>query len=408
MDKVFFQKDGYGDTVVTLAGKLQFQSCLDYLFNTLVRNDQKSQREGLIRPGNYQATLSQLEMEMSNEALWLFACAFVCRQQSVCEQIWDKAGWNINWSSPHMQPLSLMAAMLSSVSLYDFILNRFKETGMAEIWCSKEYKSYELYVNRYSIDICTIDMIAISKNDELIKKLDSVKFSHLRLIEELIFSSIQKKDLKTLERICKQKNKELFKTCSAFPNTYFRIQSKHLLNPLGMAIAQNWPAGIQCILKNGCFSLQKETKPPHDSIIDSLSIAVDLGHYPIAEYLLSQGAKPNGFENREDKNSAPIFYAIKNNNLPMVQLLIQNKASLTYNFPLIHAILLRRIQIASYLIKTIGLSAALGQVQIARSSNLGSPQNQTLIENVYMSMIYQQARSLQSRQSSPSSISNSR
>ncbi len=119
MDKVFFQKDGYGNTVVTLAGKLKFQHCLDYLFNTLVINKQKSQRVGLIRRGIYQATLSQLETEMSNEALWLFACAFVCKQQSVCVQIWEKAGWNRNWGAFDMQPLSFMAAMLSSVSLYD-------------------------------------------------------------------------------------------------------------------------------------------------------------------------------------------------------------------------------------------------------------------------------------------------
>ena len=101
-----------------------------------------------------------------------------------------------------------------------------------------------------------------------------------------------------------------------------------------MAIAQNWLEGIQCILTNGCFSLQEEKNSPQ-SILDPLSIAVDFGHYPIAKYLLSQGANPNGSENRENKNSAPIFYAIKNNNLAMVQLLIQNKASPSYNFPLI-------------------------------------------------------------------------
>ncbi len=111
---------------------------------------------------------------------------------------------------------------------------------MANIWLKKQYNSYELYVNKDKIDICTIDMIAISKNDELIKKLDSVELNRLSSLVELIFSSIQKKDLKTLEKICKQKNKALFKAYSDFPNTYFRIQSKHLLNPLGMAIAQNW------------------------------------------------------------------------------------------------------------------------------------------------------------------------
>ena len=91
MDKVFYQKDGYGDTVVTLAGKLKFQPCLDYFFNTFVVNEDKTQWRGVIKPGNYQATLSRLDTEMSNEALWLFACAFVCQQQSVCGQILEKA-----------------------------------------------------------------------------------------------------------------------------------------------------------------------------------------------------------------------------------------------------------------------------------------------------------------------------
>ena len=77
-----------------------------------------------------------------------------------------------------MQPLSMMAAMLSSVSLYDFALNQLDEGDLADIWITKDYSSYELYVNRDNISICsTIDMIAISKNDELVKKLDSVEFS---------------------------------------------------------------------------------------------------------------------------------------------------------------------------------------------------------------------------------------
>ena len=402
MDKVFYQKDGYGNTVVTLARKLKFQSCLDYFFNTFVVNEDKTQWKGVIKPGNYQATLSRLDTEMSNEALWLFACAFVCQQQSVCQQILEKPRWDKTWSGSDV-PLAMIAAMLSSVNLYDYALNQLDEGDLANIWVVKDYWSYELYTNRALSTLCAIDMIALSKNNELVKKLDSVKFSKTSLVEELIFFSIQKKDLKILEKICQRKNKALFTGTSAFPNTYFRIQSKHLLNPLGMAIAQNWLEGIQCILTNGCFSLQEEKNSLGRSILDPLSIAVDFGHYPIANYLLSQGANPNGSENRQVKSSAPIFYAIKNNNLAMVQLLIQNKASPSYNFPLIHAFLLRKFQIANYLIKIIGLSPAIAQVEKARNSNLGPHQNRTLIENVYKEMIFRQNQSLQSGQSTASS-----
>ena len=152
------------------------------------------------------------------------------------------------------------------------------------------------------------------------------------------------------------------------------------------------------------FSLQKEKKPEYHSIIDSLSIAVDFGHYAIAEYLLSQGANPNGLKNRENKNEAPIFYAIKNNNPAMVQLLIQNNVSLTCHFPLIHAILLNKIRIINDLIKAIGFSAALGQVQKARTVDLGPVQNH-MMENAYTNLLYHQNQIRRSRQSSASSSS---
>ena len=409
MDKVFYQKNGYGDTAVTLAGKLKFQPCLDYFFNTFVVN---LQWRGVFNLERYQNTLGALNWgnwgrETSDEALRLFACTFVCEQHAVCEQIFATPGWDITGTKPP-QYLSMMAAMLGSVKLFDFVLHELDESGLIEltdIWMTRYHSSYELYANRQGDSFSTIDMIAVSKNNELVKKLDSVEFNKTSFMRELIFFSIQQKDIKTLEKICRQKKEALLTSYSAFPNTYFRIQSKHLLNPLGMAIAQNWLEGIQFLLTNGCFSLQEEKNSPQP-ILDPLSIAVDFGYYPIAKYLLSQGANPNGSVNRENKNSAPIFYAIKNNNLAMVQLLIQNKASTSYNFPLIHAFLLRKIQIVEYLIKIIGFSAAIVQVEKVRNFNLGPPQNRILIEKFYNKlnkmMIFHANQNQQTCQSSTS------
>ena len=166
------------------------------------------------------------------------------------------------------------------------------------------------------------------------------------------FFYIENKDIVGLKRVCADYEDVdcLIYDFSYFPNANFRIQSHHPLLPIGAAIAKNWFEGVQCILENTCYSLSTEryTDIQDNRLVpNSLIIAVSLGRTEIVYYLLLKGANPDGFKDPEVKEPAPIYYAIENNRLDLVQLLVMagaslqiaNKAYPLHISPLISAIL---------------------------------------------------------------------
>jgi ankyrin repeat protein len=178
---------------------------------------------------------------------------------------------------------------------------------------------------------------------------------------------------------------------TSFPNRYYNINSDQNLLPIGAAIAKNWLQGVQFILESG-FSLYKETDMNDEFFPNSLSLAIDFGRTGIARYLLEMKADPNGFHDPDNEQSAPIFHAIEKNNLEVVKLLVENKASLdieneareTPRYPLVSAALNRNPEITQYLLQNISTSTAIQQLwNVSSFFKSRSSKERALLAEIY-------------------------
>ncbi len=378
LDMIAYQKDGFGNTTLTLAAELGFQGYLDYCFNIFVVNSDRVVPRGIVALGNYDLTLSSLDSKMSEDALWLFAFAYVCNQHDLICIIKHKPHWNKSWF-PQLKNLSLgmIAVILSSESLLDYAFRGMNENALERPCHEARKKRYpfELYTNTKDCYLSIGDMASISKNRKLIEVL--FVYSTSWSTEEFFFY-IENKDIVGLKRVCRDYEDQdcLIYDFSHFPNANFRIQSHHPLLPIGAAIAKNWFEGVQCILENTCYSLSTEryTDLQDNRLLpNSLIIAVSLGRTKIVYYLLLKGAHPDGFNDPEVKEPAPIYYAIENNRLDLVQLLVMagaslqiaNKAYPLHISPLISAILNGYSPIWQFLVTRMGINNSLHQIKLA-------------------------------------------
>jgi hypothetical protein len=392
VDMVFYQKDGHGETVITLARRLNFQIFLDYCFQTLIFNN-FGRKCGIVKPGNYQQILLELESDRSDTALWLFACAFVCNQTMHCQAILQTKAWKKPWMDTDEDHDSLfsIAAMLGCVDLLDFAL-KILTSDELRIQSSlvMRYDSLALYHNPKPCGLSMCDLIALSKNQQLITRYSESDFFGCGI--ELIFYYMEKKDLEGLQNFFDENSiDDSLLERSLFPNSYYGIHSQHRLIPIGVAVAKNWVEGVQCMIDNG-FSILSEPRP---TIIDSyfthfLSIAIDFGYVEMALYLLSQGIGPDGFTNPAIEEPAPIFYAVKNNSLELVEILlnhgasleITNKADDLHRFPLVSAILYGHEHLTQYMINRLGIHKAMEQI-----NEVGKVYNLSSLEAAYSSLI---------------------
>ena len=95
IDRVFYQKNSKGQTAISLAGHYKLQKFLDFCFNTFIVEGHRLNRNAdiLVKTGNYSEVMDDLNHSMSNEALWIFACAFICKQDEPYRIISQKSAW---------------------------------------------------------------------------------------------------------------------------------------------------------------------------------------------------------------------------------------------------------------------------------------------------------------------------
>jgi hypothetical protein len=406
-DIIFTQKNAVGETVITLARRLNLQDFLDYCFQTLIINRPPLHPESpkrLVNTGSYADLLSELDSKMSNEALWTYACAYMCNQQDICKVLSSKSRWDIRFLGEKREPMSIVDAWLGSNEIWRAMLQRYYTDALededGDEFLQQQWDAipeYEKEVTHFKLngDFTLAEVAALTKNRKMIEEFEAG--DHGRT--ELLYYYLENKNLTFLNMYEDDENDEessVF-TCSAAPNSHYNVDSDEILLPIGLAIAKNWPKGVRCILDSG-FSLIREQTTYYAFFLNSLSLAIDFGRTEIIKLLLRRGANPNGFADPENKQAAPIFHAIQKGKLEYVQLLVEHKASLdienkadkTYRFPLVSAVLHGCSEITDYLVKTMDIPRALYQLENSVSFFQSRPRQKLLLEKFHSDLSKQQ------------------
>jgi ankyrin repeat protein len=386
-DMLFFQKDCFGNTVLTLANQLGFQSFLDYCFMILLEQAPMLSPLRIIKIVDYYRVFNRPEFSMCSEALWWFACAFVCRQQSVCDDILKKPAWNKFWNED-IDNLLRIACMLSSVNLANYFLAGISGDDTKLIVSAEEDDPFRFYHYTPNIHL-PLSIAIMSKNLEIIDLLR--KYTHEN--HELIFYFIENKNLSGLQLCWKAFRNKLrnFSKKTNLPHSIYRIYTSHVLIPLSLAIIKNWLAGVQFLIDKGFSPNITKTSDGFDGevIAHPLALAAELNRTEIAAYLLTHDADVNDGGYSYHGNH-PIFYAIKNDNLKMVQLLAEHHADFNivddytiaiHKYPLVSAVLYQRNDIIAFIIKKIGIPAGITQLKtVLQKSSLLLAEEERLIK----------------------------
>ncbi len=405
IDRVFYQKNSDGETAITLAARYQLQDLLDFCFRVLViENPQELSR--LINIGNYPSVLKNLDDKMSTEALWIFACAYVCNQTQICADIAKKRAWNKSWCRTQewkgnkalddtvefdeSESLLVIAILFSSHNLLQELLS-----GLNPWQCIlllneplAYNNSYELYIvnDDGAFRATPTDLVLFGKNKAIINFIRwkiFAKEDEVLVSRNLLPYFIESKDLEGLSNFVESAPR-LLRYPTDLENKYHNIDCRHDLLPIGLAIAKNSLEAVKLIVENSLTDDEKnDDEGDDDKYIHPLSLAVELERTEIVKYLLSTGMNPDGDEDpgTDIENAAPIFYAVKQNNLSLVKLLVEHHASLEiknqnidyipntrlkncrYPYPLTGAILNENTEIVQYIIKKLGVVKAFQQLQ---------------------------------------------
>ena len=244
--------------------------------------------------------------------------------------------WQNAWDVEEKVNLLRFAILLSNVSLTGRTLDEIKEANGDELEFRFRnpyyyYDEKSLYTIRAYNDFSIKDFVLMGKNEAIINKFLSFYQTQEWSFEdnEMVYFIIARRDLYQLSRYCEEhsEDEELFLNSSNIANKHLNVHSVHRLLPIGFAITLNWLEGVQLMIESKIPFIKEKGDTFDDDaiIIHPLSLAVELGRVEIIKYLLSRRINPNGFDNPETDALPPIFYAVKQNSLPLVKLLVSIK-----------------------------------------------------------------------------------
>ena len=418
-DMVFYQKDGYGNSVITIAQRLGLQGFLDFCFNELILksvNLIQTKDTTLISISNIDSKLQDLANSgMSVSLLWLYACAHVCEQKNFCLYISGHRHWDKTWISPEGESLLLCSTFLGSTRLAQYVMEGTSPSIQKNLLCkAPEYNMEGIYYNQDFFYSYPIRIAAVSKNVAMINYL--MKFSSMwrkesSILDELLAFYVERRNLDGVRQCL---------SLSPNPRANSWLFSQHLglsvdlgvLSPLSLAVAKKWQAGLDLFISKGAdINGECEGEPAYHSV----SVAVTLGNMEMARFLLEHGADPDGFSVNEYNCPAPIICAIRNGDLDFVKLLISFNASIVtlrsigsnayefplYEFPLVEAIYLGQEIIANHLLKNLKPIDALAQLENAGERLIKRSTDKSSKDHPFLSKIKTMQELLKSSSSSP-------
>ena len=172
-DMVFFQKMTNGETAITLAQKLHLQNFLDFCFEKLILNGHvlNKGKYSLVKTGKLETILS--DTQMHTETMWMYACAYVCNQKNICDEISKKPFWDKTFihDPVERESLSLIAALLSSYGLLVDVTDGLDEEQLFNQHFELYYEKGQIYWNNLGLDVIPLSIAIISNNVEMINFL---------------------------------------------------------------------------------------------------------------------------------------------------------------------------------------------------------------------------------------------
>lgn len=427
-DMVFFQKNAHGKSIIMIARDLKQQDFLDFCFEQLLLNGPKLNqgKYSLVKTGDLKEILTQLDssLDISVEALWMCACAFICNQKTILDRFernWDKLliGKIHEKTGLYISPsLAMIATLLGCLDLIQHIFNMdtsehySKQQLLPRFSLGRECVPVIYCDANVELAVNISDLAAMVKNIECLEALGSEGLDWGAGLEIAAFY-LERRNVGRLEDRAgywmSQTNDVNYPII--LKDRYFNVKIPHnsaCLSLLGIAVAQNCLAAVQLFVKNGAFlngqfessfvystegPIVSSTHFPPLTVPVPLNIAINLGYYSMAVSLLKLGANPNSIDNYWYSNvpdaaiaehkKHPSFFrpyitepsalacAIYQGNLKFVQLLLQYGVSLLrethdgkgkFIFPLIIAIHSNNWEIANAIIKIIGVGTALTQL----------------------------------------------
>jgi ankyrin repeat protein len=409
-DMVFFQKNALGQSAIMIARDLGQQDFLDFCFKNLILNgpDLNRGKYSLIETEDLETVLDKLASgaDMSVEALWMFACAYVCNQKMICDEFF-KRNWKktltatIDGESDVSSSISLLtiATLLGCIDLAKYVMSDINEDecrdqinsvlslddeDMPLIYCNSEA----------SLPLDLLDLAAMSKNIKFIDYL----ISELKMggSIELAAFYLEQKNLTEFGNLTASMSESQLNYPIILKSRYFNVKIPHnslCLSLLGIAVAQNWPEAVNLLVTRGAFLNGQFESLFGINVPVPLNIAIDLGYYDMAVLLLKLGANPDSIDNyrysdipdaaiadlmrppgsfcSDLSEPSALTCAIHQGNLNFIQLLLQYGVSLrrethnksdSFTFPLIIAIYSNNLAIVDVIIKVIGVEEALNQL----------------------------------------------
>ncbi len=173
-DMVFFQKMTNGETAITLAQKRNLQNFLDFCFEKLILNGHilNKGKYSLVKTGKLETILNDTRMQ--TETMWMYACAYVCNQKKICNEISQKPFWDKTFqddSADESESLSLIAALLSSYGLLVYVTHGLDEEQLFNQHFELYYEKGQIYWNNLGLNVIPLSIAIISNNVEMINFL---------------------------------------------------------------------------------------------------------------------------------------------------------------------------------------------------------------------------------------------
>ena len=205
IDRVFYQKNSNGETVISLADRYDLQEFLDFCFITLIVEGHRLNRDAdlLVKTGRYSEVMDDLNYSMSNEARgYLPAPLYANRLNYTKTFVENQPGKQAGWMKIEPQSLAGMAILLSSLELLDITLvGNVRRHIYNQIFRAKSFHAANLYVTSRGLNFSPTEMAAFGKNQLIIDSVFNLMKSAARFNRgflNLLCYFIECKDLKGL------------------------------------------------------------------------------------------------------------------------------------------------------------------------------------------------------------------
>ena len=248
-DMVYFQKNALGQSAIMIARDLGQQDFLDFCFKNAhfkwtCFKSRKIQSSKNRRFGYGFGQTSFDDADMSVEALWMFACAYVCNQKIICDEFF-KRNWKKTLTatikgeygkSSSTFSLLMIATLLGCIDLAEYVVNNISSQELFDQMGSLLTLDYDnvpvIYCNsEVGLSLNLLSLAAMSKNikfiDYLISELGMDPDGDSEGSIELAAFYLEQKKLTELGNVTENMSESQLNHPIVLETRYFNVKIPH-------------------------------------------------------------------------------------------------------------------------------------------------------------------------------------